>query len=54
VRPATRKRSTLPSAPVISSAMPSQKNSFSGSALMLAKGSTAIDGCSRVADTFPA
>jgi hypothetical protein len=43
VREATWSPGTLESAPMISSVIPSLKYSFSGSALMLASGSTATD-----------
>ena len=43
VREATCKPGTLASALMISSVIPSLKYSFSGSALMLASGSTTID-----------
>ncbi len=46
VRDTTRRASTLLNALMISSAMPSVKYSLSGSALMLANGSTATDGVS--------
>ena len=42
-RPATRRSGMVASALRISSVMPSAKNSFSGSALRLANGSTASD-----------
>src|SRR4030095_4052673 len=46
VRAATRRPSICPSALMISSEMPSLKNSFSASALKLANGNTAIAGAS--------
>ena len=48
MRPATRSPGICASTLRISSVMPSAKNSFSGSALMLANGSTAIDFCGAV------
>jgi hypothetical protein len=46
LRAATRRPSICPSALMISSEMPSLKNSFSASALKLANGNTAIEGAS--------
>ena len=53
VRAATWRPSSWVRALMMSSVMPSAKNSFSGSALMLANGRTAIEGVASVAWATP-